>query len=171
LDDKQFAVIRAMSTITHPTDMDEFLRIVGLSFEELVETFKELAKDGFVTKTKKGYAITEKGRLTFTVFAMLPEEKTFHFYSGLDQPAGVSARSIKEFYEAVKTVAEVSLEFHLERGDFENWFESAVKDDVFKSELMGLRQDGLKGEALRKQILLGLQARFGEDMLSREWTA
>jgi hypothetical protein len=171
LDDKQFAVLGAMSTITHPTDMDEFLRIVGLSFAELVETLKELAQDGFVIKTGKGYAIAEKGRLAFTVFAMLPEEKAFYFYLGLDQPAGVSVRSIQEFYEVVKTVAEGSLEFHLERGDFENWFESAVKDDVFASELAGLRQDGLKGEALRKQILLGLQSRFGEDTLSREWTA
>jgi len=171
LDDKQFAVLRAMNTITHSTDMDEFLRIVGLSFAELVETLKELAKEGFVTKTGKGYAIAEKGRLACTVFAMLPEDKAFHFYSGLDQPAGVSARSIKEFFDIVETVAENSLEFHLERGDFENWFESAVKDDVFASELAALRQEGLKGEALRKQILLSLQARFGEDMLRREWTA
>lgn len=157
-----------MSTIKHPTDMDEFLHIVGLSFTELVETLKELAKDGFVTKTGKGYAITDKGRLAPTVFAMLPEEKAFHFYLGLDQPAGVSARSIKEFFDIVETVAAGSLEFHLEREDFENWFETAVKDDVFASELASLRQDGLKGEALRKQILLSLQARFGEDMLRRE---
>lgn len=160
-----------MSTITHPTDMDEFLSIVGLSFSELVETLKELAKDGFVTKTGKGYAIADKGRLAFTAFSTLPEEKAFHFYLGLDQPAGVSARSIKEFYEIAKTVAAGSLEFHLERGDFENWFESTVKDDVLASEFEGLRQDGLKGEALRKQVLLGLQARFGEDTLSREWKA
>jgi predicted transcriptional regulator len=171
LDDKQFAILRAMSTVTHPTDMDEFLRIVGLSLAELIETFKELAKDGFVTKTAKGYAITDKGRLASTVFATLPEEKAFHFYLGLGKPADISARNTKEFYEIVKIVAAGSLEFHLERGDFENWFESAVKDDVFASELTGLRQDGLKGEALRKQILLGLQARFGKDMLSREWTA
>jgi hypothetical protein len=171
LDDKQFAVLRAMSTITRPTDMDEFLHAVGLTLEELVEKLKELTTDGFVKKTGKGYAITDKGRLASSVFATLPEDKAFTFYLGLDQPAGVSARSIKEFYDIVGNVAVGSLEFHLEREDFEKWFESTVEDDVFASELASLRQDGFKGEALRKQILLRLQARFGEELLRLEWNA
>ena len=160
-----------MNKITHSTDMDEFLRMVGLSFAELAETLKELAKDGFVTKTGKGYAIADKGKLTLNVFSKLPEDKAFHFYVGIDQPVGVSARSVKEFYDVVGTVAPGSLEFHLEREDFENWFKTTVEDDEFARELAGLRQTGLNGEALRKQILLNLQARFGEDVLSREWAA
>ncbi len=160
-----------MSTITHPTDMDEFLSVVGLSYAELVERLKALAKEGFVTKTGKGYAITERGRFAFTVFSAVPEEQAFHFYLGLGQPAGVSARSIKEFYEVVKTAAAVSLEFHSQRGDFEKWFESTIKDDAVATELAGLRQDELKDEMLRKQILLGLQVRFGEDTLNREGLA
>jgi DNA-binding PadR family transcriptional regulator len=160
-----------MSTITHPTDMEEFLHVVGLSLDELVETLKELAKNGFVKKTGKGYAITDKGRTAFTVLAALPEDQVFHFYLGLDRPAGVSARSIKGFFDVVGTVAVESLDFHLERADFEKWFESAVKDDVIASELAAHRQDGFKGEALRTQILLALQARFGEDALRQEWKA
>jgi hypothetical protein len=56
----------------------------------------------------------------------------------------------------------------MERGDFENWMNTAVEDDVFARELAALRQEELKGEVLRKQILLALQNRFGEDVLSRE---
>jgi hypothetical protein len=151
--------------------MDEFLRMVGLTMAELVETLKVLAQDGFVTKTGKGYTIADKGKLTLAALAGLPEEEAFIFYLRIGEPAGVSARSVKEFYEVVKTVDVVSLEFHLEREDFENWVKTAVKDDAFAGELAGLRQEGLKGETLRKQILLDLQERFGEDVLSREWAA
>ena len=167
--DKHLVVLRAMDKITRSTDMDEFLRAVGFSFAELAETLKELAKDGFVTKTGKGYAIAEKGKLALKAFSVLPEDKWFFLYIGIDQPVGVSARSIKEFYDVVGSVAPGSLEFHLGREDFENWFKAAIEDEVFAGELAGLKQTGLKGEDLRKQILLNLQARFGEDVLSREW--
>jgi hypothetical protein len=157
-----------MNMITHSTDMDEFLRMVGVTSAELVVALKKLADDGFVTKSGKGYAIADKGKLALIFFSVLPEDMVFHFYFGLDQPAGVSVRSVKEFYEAVKTVAAESLEFHVERGDFENWMNTAVEDDVFARELAALRQEELKGEVLRKQVLLALQNRFGEDVLSRE---
>jgi hypothetical protein len=166
--DEQLAVLRAMNLITHSTDMEEFLRMVGVTSAELGVALKKLADDGFVTKSGKGYTIADKGKLALIVFSVLPEDMAFHFYFGLDQPAGVSARSVKEFYEAVKTVASESLEFHVERGDFENWMNTAVEDDVFARELAALRQEELEGEVLRKQILLALQNRFGEDLLGRE---
>jgi hypothetical protein len=166
--DEQLAVLRAMNMITHSTDMDEFLRMVGLTSAELAVELKKLADDGFITKTGKGYAISDRGKLALIVFSVLPEDIVFHFYFGIDWPAGVSARSVREFYEIVKTVAAESLEFHMERGDFENWMNTAVEDDVFARELAALRQEELKGEVLRKQILLALQNRFGEDVLSRE---
>jgi DNA-binding Lrp family transcriptional regulator len=167
--DRRLTVLNAMNTITRSTEMEEFLRMVGLTSTELLKMLKELAQDGFVVKTGKGYAIAEKGKLALTALTLLPDDKAFHFYVGIGQPAGVSARNVKEFYDIVKTVDAVSLEFHLEREDFENWVETAVGDDVFARELAGLRQEGLKGEALRKQILLGLETRFGEDVLRREW--
>lgn len=168
---KRLIVLRAMSMITHSTDMEDFMRHADLTMPEVLETLKELAQDGFVTKTKHGYAIAEKGKLVLVALTQLPDDKAFLFYIGIGQPTGVSTRSIKEFYFVVETVAADSLEFHLERGDFENWVKTSIKDDVFANELAGLREEGLKGEALRKQILLILLERFGEDVLSLEWTS
>ncbi len=158
-----------MGKITRSTDMDDFLTAVGFTFAELSETLKKLAKDGFVTKTGKGYAIAEKGKLALKAFNVLPKENEFSFYLGLDQPAGVVARSVKEFYDVVGRVDTGSLEFHLDREDFEDWFKTSVEDDVFTRELSGIRLMGLKGEALRKQMLLNMEARFGEDALTLEW--
>jgi len=149
--------------------MDDFMRLAGLPSSEVLATLKDLAQDGFVTKTKHGYAIAEKGLLALTALKQLPGDKTFHFYLGIDQPAGASARNIKEFYSVVETVAAGSLEFHSERGDFENWAKTSIEDEVFAGDLSGLRKESLKGEMLRKQILLGLLARFGEDVLLRDW--
>jgi len=171
LTDKQFAVLRAMSTIMHSTEMDDFLTMVGLTSAELVETLKGLALDGFVTKTGKGYAIAEKGKLALTVFTTLPKEKSFHFYSTIGQPLGVSATNIKEFYEIIRTIPSGSIEFHMKREDFENWVQTAVKDNIFARELAVLRKEELKGEALRQAIVAALVGRFSEDVLFREWTA
>jgi hypothetical protein len=151
--------------------MDEFMRMAGLTLTDVLDTLKALAHEGFVTKTGKGYTIAEKGKLALIALSRLPNDKAFHFYLGMEQPTGVSAESVKEFYNVVETVALSSLEFHLEREDFEKWFKTAVQDDVFAGELAGLRETGLKGEALRMQILLGLQTRYGEDVLRREWAS
>lgn len=171
LTEKRLMVLRAMSTITQSTDMEEFLRMAGLSMPEALETLKELAQDGFVTKTKHGYAIVEKGKLKLVTLTMMPDEQAFHFYRAVGQPLGMSARSVKEFFDAVKEVTADSLEFHMERGDFENWIKTSVGDDVLAKELAGLKRESLNGEALRKQILLGFQGRFGEDNLQREWSS
>jgi hypothetical protein len=167
--DRCLMVLGAMGTVTHSTDMDEFMRLAGLTMPEVLEALKELAQLGFVTKTKHGYAIAEKGKLALAAVTQLPEDKIFYFYLGVGQPVGVSANSIREFFEAVKAVVFGSLEFHTERGDFENWLRTSVGNDVLADEFAGISKEGWKGEALRKQILRCLLARFGEDVLLQEW--
>jgi hypothetical protein len=61
----------------------------------------------------------------------------------------------------VKGIATASLEFHLYREDFENWTKTTLKDEDFSSELGRIRQAGLKGEALRKEMVAVIEARFG----------
>ncbi len=158
-----------MSTVTKSTDIEDFVRLSGLTSSEVVSTLKELAQDGFVTKTKHGFAIAEKGLIALIALRQLPIESAFHFYLGIDQPIGILTKSIKEFHDIVGTVDSSSLEFHLTRGDFENWMRTSVKDDVLANDLSGLGKEGLKGEVLRKQLLLTLLERFGEDVLLRDW--
>ncbi len=169
LANKRLAVLEEMSTVTKSTDMEDFMRLSGLTSSEVVATLKELAQDGFVLKTKHGFAIAEKGLLALTALRQLPDRNAFDFYLGIDQPLGVSTKSIKDFYGIVGKVDSSSLEFHLARGDFESWVRNSIKDAVFANDLSSLREEGLKGEVLRKQILLGLLERFGEDVLLRDW--
>lgn len=169
--DKNLAVLHAMSMVTHSTDLDEFMRMANLTSSDVRGALKELSKEGFVTKTGKGYVISERGKLVVVALSPSASEKAFQFYCDVGQPVGVSAKNVKEFYDVVKTIPVNSLEFHLRRTDFENWFTTIVKDDVFARELAGFKQTGLKGEALRDQILLSLQTRYGKDVLDRQWSA
>ena len=163
--DEKVAVLRAMSTITHSTGIEQFLRLAELSMPEVLGTLMELAQDGYVTKTKHGYAIVEKGKVALTALKQLPNEKAFHFYLGIDQPAQVYASSVKDFYRIAETLEAGSLEFHLDRGDFENWLKTAIEDEIIAIELAGLKLEGFRGDALRKRILLALRARFGDEVL------
>ena len=166
--DKKVAVLRAMSTITHSTDMEQFLMLAGLSMPEVLETLKELAQDGYVAKTKNGYAIVEKGKVALTALKQLPNDKAFHFYLGIDQPAGIYASSVKDFYRILETLEAGSLEFHFDRGDFENWLKTTVEDETMAIELADLKLEGFRGNVLRGQILLTMRARFGDDVLLRD---
>jgi len=58
----------------------------------------------------------------------LPDDKTFKFYKGWGQYTGVSADGLVRFAVALETVEPASVEFHLERGDFEKWLTEVVKD-------------------------------------------
>ncbi len=166
--DKHLVVLNAMSKVTHSTDMDEFMHMANLTSTDVRNILKELSREGFVTKTGKGYVIAEKGKLAVIALSPLPTDRAFHFYFDIDQSADISAENVKEFYDAVKTIPVKSLEFHLQRTDLENWFMTVVEDAVFARELAELRRMELKGEALREHILQNLKTRY-KDVLESQW--
>ena len=47
-------------------------------------------------------------------------DSVFHFYKDVNQPLGVSAQNLGEFEEKLKSIDIESIEFHVERGDFES---------------------------------------------------
>jgi hypothetical protein len=122
---------------------------------------QELVKAGLVRKIGSGYGITEKGRTLLKASATVPRDMEFNFHTGIGQPTGFSARNLKDFYELAKRVAAASLEFHLYRGDFENWIRIVFKDTAFADEFKNMQKMQLKGEDLRKEIIKAAEARYG----------
>ncbi len=74
-------------------------------------------------------------------------ERAFYFYRGLEQPLGSSSRSAIEFAEVVKDLDPASVQFHLERGDFENWFRM-LGDQTMVNQLATLRKKSTPMEQL-----------------------
>ena len=159
--EEQLKVLKVMSEVTRRIDMNTFAQMVGLNPSQTVERMQDLVNSGFIRKLSGGYGITEKGKAVLKAITPVPKDKAFHFYTRFGQPTGFSAESLKDFYEIVKRVAAESLDFHLYRGDFENWIENALRDSVLADELANLKIERLKGEELRQEILKVIVARYG----------
>ncbi|MGB9778974.1 MAG: DUF5752 family protein [Candidatus Bathyarchaeales archaeon] len=64
----------------------------------------------------------------------------------------MSACSLKEFMEKVNEVNMKSLEFHLQRGDFEKWINEVLEDAELAKEIAKLQKMNLSGDSLRRQL-------------------
>jgi DNA-binding Lrp family transcriptional regulator len=159
--DEQLKVLKVMSEVTSRIDMNAFSQMVGLNPSQTVERMQDLVNSGFIRKMGGGYGITEKGKAILKAITPVPKDTAFHFYTGVGQPTGFSAESLKDFYEIVKRVAAESLDFHLYRGDFENWIKNALKEVTLADELDSLKSEVLKGEELRQKILKAIAAIYG----------
>jgi predicted transcriptional regulator len=157
----QLKVLKVMSKVTSRIDMNTFAQMVGLNPSQTIARMQDLVNGGFIRKVDGGYGITEKGKAILKAITPLPKDTAFHFYTGVGQPMDFSAESLKDFYEIVKRVAPESLDFHLYRGDFENWFKAAFEDEALADELGSLKSATLKGEELRQKILKAIAARYG----------
>ncbi len=159
--EEQLKVLKAMSEITSRVDMHTFAHKVGIDTSQTLQCMQELVNSGFIKKVGGGYGITRKGQIILKAIRPLQKENEFHFYTGLGKPTGFSAESLKDFYEIVKRVAPESLDFHLYRGDFENWSIAVLKDATIAKEIASLKVECIKGEELRQRILKAIATRYG----------
>jgi DNA-binding Lrp family transcriptional regulator len=159
--EERLKVLKVMSEVTSRIDMNTFARMVGLNPSQTIERMQELANADLIRKVGGGYGITKKGKAILKAITPVPKDTAFHFYTGVGQPTGFSAESLKDFYEIVKRVAIGSVEFHLYRGDFENWIKTAFKDAALTDELANLKSAKLKGEELRKEIITAIATKYG----------
>ncbi len=149
-----------MSEMTGAVDMNEFAKKTGLAPKVILSNMQALAKEGELKRVGSGFALTDKGKMALKAAAPVAWNMRFNFYVAIGQPTGVSAGSVKEFYELAAKVNEASMEFHISRGDFENWFKSSVGDPAFSEEIAKIKEKGLKGEELRKAVLKSVEDRY-----------
>ena len=153
-------ILRFMNEMTGRVDMNEFAERTGIESHQILSLMQELAKIGLLRKVGRGFAITEKGKNALKATSPLPWDKRFDFFVAINHPTGVSAAKVSEFYNLASSVAASSLEFHLDRGDFENWFRTSVGDPAFVDDLAKIKELSLKGEELRTALSKALQKRY-----------
>lgn len=100
--------------------------------------------------------MVEKENVSKTV----PPEKIFYFYDDIGKYTGKSAASLREFGEKVKEIDEKSLEFHLQRRDFENWISGALKEDELAKQVAEIRESNATGRELRERLYLIVSRRL-----------
>ncbi|MGD0645978.1 MAG: DUF5752 family protein [Candidatus Bathyarchaeia archaeon] len=161
MNEEQLRVLKTLNEATSRMDLNMFAQKVNLSPNQTIKQMQELVKKGFLRKVGSGFGITEKGKAVLKAMVPVPDEMAFHFYFGIDQPADFTALTLEEFCRVIKEVKVDSLEFHLYRGDFENWLKEVMKDQELVAEIGGIKAAGLKGEDLRKELLKVLDAKYG----------
>ena len=158
--EEQFKVLKTMIEATSRMDLNSFAQRVNLTPNQTIQQIQELAKEGFLQKIGGGYGITEKGKAALKAYAPVPQDMGFHFYSGIDQPTNLTSQTLTEFFKIIKQVNVDSLEFHLYRGDFENWIKEACQDPKLANEIGEIKNDDLKGEELRVKLLKLLDTKY-----------
>ena len=86
------------------------------------------------------------------ILRTVPREKAFYFFTSIGNYTGTSASSLKEFMGKINEVNVKSLEFHLNRGDFEKWTAEVLQDTELAGELKSLQKLNLTGNGLRDQL-------------------
>lgn len=97
--------------------------------------------------------------VTANVLRSVPPQNAFYFYRALGAPTGAAARNLTDFLGIINTIDITSLQFHLGRGDFENWIKM-LGDNTLAKQLAGLKEKKLRGEDLRSGLVDTVKARL-----------
>jgi hypothetical protein len=135
----------------------------GNDFRPTMMHLLDLARKGYASSPEKGqFIITDKGKNALginvnnsenakIILANVPSERAFHFYTALQRPTDTYALSLQDFVEKIQKIDVESIEFHVQRGDFESWF-TFIKDDELAKKMALLKGRNLQGEELRQKI-------------------
>lgn len=120
-------------------------------------TFKSKIRVKRVGKISKDMAVK-------VLNPILPQS-AFYFYTDIGVPTGKAATSLEEFCNQLKTIDVASIEFHMERGDFENWVRNVLGDMELAARLEKIKMLALSSEELRTKVYNEVKARY--DVLSK----
>ena len=93
------------------------------------------------------------------ILRTVPYEKGFHFYISSGNYTGETATSLHDFEMKIQVVPAASVNFHLQRGDFQKWIEDTLGDAELAKRI-NLIELKLPVEDLRKELLAIVQTRI-----------
>ncbi len=163
--EERLRVLKVISEVTGRLDLNDFAQMVGLTSIQTMRHMQELVKADFLKKVGGGYGITDAGKAVLKALTPVSAGMEFHFYMAIGQPTSFSAKSLMGFYGIAKQIDARSLEFHLYRGDFENWARIVLGDAELAADFAGLKAAKIVGENLRKEIVKATDARYGFEKL------
>ena len=141
-----------VNDIYEATIISHFYRHVQDDFQKtylkLKEDIKKLSKEDIPALPKK-------------ILGKTSPENAFNFYSGPDQPLGVSSDSLVDLCKRIRSIDIKSIEYHLTRGDFESWIRY-LGDVELEKRLKLIKKESLKGETLRNKLYEEIKSRCDE---------
>jgi len=166
-------ILRLLWQVGRPMHLKEISDRMNLKTRCVNMHILNLVKGGYVAKSNsRFYTLTDLGReilgfpridgaLARKILSEVPREKVFHFYSGIDKPLMIYSSSLGDFCEKIRYINLESIEFHVSRGDFENWIHF-LGDVELASRLRVIKESNLSGENLREEIFRVVKLRCDE---------
>jgi DNA-binding Lrp family transcriptional regulator len=151
--EEQLKILQIMNQATNRMDLNVFAQKVGLTPDEAIAQVHELANKGLLRKVGGGFCLSDLGKTALKAYAQLPEGYEFNFYIQVGEPAGQTAKSIVDFYQIIRQINVASVEFHLNRGDFERWIMESLNDEVLAKQIGEIKTFNYHGEMLREELL------------------
>lgn len=113
----------------------------------------------------KRVSLVEKNRFPKTtvlkILGCVPFEKGFHFYKAIGNYTGITAISLAEFAQKIRTVDAESVSFHFRRNDFQKWIRETIGDPELAIRLSWI-EIGLSKESLRQKVQQKVERRLVE---------
>jgi hypothetical protein len=146
-----------------PMRAREVAKEASKEFPSVMMHILGLMRMGYVSSPEKGqYVITQKGKEALglpeinrekatAILAYAPYDKAFHFYADVGKPLNLHAHNISDFANNIGKASLESIQFHMNRGDFEAWF-NGLGDQELAKKVALLKQKNVVGEDLRKQL-------------------
>jgi hypothetical protein len=103
----------------------------------------------------------ESNKKIVEILRTVPYEKGFHFYTAPGSFTRETATGLDAFEKIIQVVPAASVNFHLQRGDFQKWIEDTLGDDEL-AKRVSLINLTLPVEDLRKELLAIVQTRITE---------
>jgi hydroxymethylpyrimidine pyrophosphatase-like HAD family hydrolase/ActR/RegA family two-component response regulator len=94
--------------------------------------------------------------------APLPAPKRFYFHDSEGRFMGRAAANLWEFRDALTELPISSLEYHLQRGDFEHWAQGVLRDDELARRIHKLAIHDVRNADLRQALLEIVIVRYEE---------
>jgi len=156
-------ILETMWMLDKPAKATKIAKEAGLGFPPVMMHIIGLTRMGYAKQPEKGYyVITGKGKNALglpeidkekaeEILAYLPIEKSFHFYADIGKPLNLHAASLQDFCDKILKIDIGSIEFHVNRGDFEAWFMGLGDIELARKTLL-IREQKTLGEELRKKL-------------------
>ena len=156
-------ILETMLLNDNPAKAAQIAKETGKEFPSVMMHLIGLTRMEYANSPEKGqYAITEKGKKALgipeinkenasAILAHLPRDKAFHFYAGIGKPLNLYAHSLQDFCDKILKVNAYSIEFHVNRGDFEAWFAGLGDVELAKKTAL-LKEKKMAGEELCRKL-------------------
>jgi DNA-binding transcriptional ArsR family regulator len=156
-------ILETMLLHDKPARAAQIAKESGKEFPSVMMHLIGLTRMGYANSPEKGqYAITEKGKKALgvpemnkenarVILAHTPRDRAFHFYAGIGKPLSLYAHSLQDFCDKILKVNVDSIEFHVNRGDFEAWF-AGLGDAELARKTALLKEKKMAGEELRRKL-------------------